>query len=127
MHSLTDTLANPTSTQMNVRMDKALHKQGVAAFAEIGVSPSEAVRALWRRAAQGGKSLHEVQEMLFPTCNTTTTREDLRILEDGHRIVEEGMRSLGVDVSTWPLDTFPSYEEIEEAARIERLKEEGLV
>ena len=115
------------SGQMNVRMNKDLHEQGCAAFAEIGVNPSEAVRALWEKAAKCGKDLAEVKALLFASTSNDYTKEDLTFLEEGQRIVVEGMAKLGIDTSAWPHEGFPSYSDIEQQVRIEQLQEEGFI
>ena len=40
------------SSQLNVRIDSDLKRAGDAVFTSIGLSPSQAVRALWELAAR---------------------------------------------------------------------------
>ena len=41
-------------TQMNTRIDSTVKRNGDAAFASLGLSPSEVVRAVWEYAAEHG-------------------------------------------------------------------------
>ena len=40
-----------TTTQINVRIDRALKSSGDAALSDAGITPSEAIRAVWELAA----------------------------------------------------------------------------
>ncbi len=52
------------AVQMNTRIDSELKAQGDAAFAELGYSPSEAVRLLWGFAARNRHSRRTLANML---------------------------------------------------------------
>ena len=45
--------------QINVRIDRADKQAGDAALAQAGISPSQAVRTLWRRLASEGPAVLE--------------------------------------------------------------------
>ncbi|MBQ9021765.1 MAG: translation repressor RelB [Eggerthellaceae bacterium] len=116
------------SAQMNVRMERALLEAGNAALAEMGITPSQAVRALWEKLAKRGKDREAVQTVLFtPEVSAEKQREDaLDLVKKGHQIVDDFYRSMGIDPSTLPVEDFPSYEEIREEALFERMKERGI-
>ena len=99
--------ASSLTAQMNVRMDVALHEAGNTALAEIGVSPSQAVRALWEKAAKRGKDLEEVRTFLFTpaTAQGAEVERQLALAEAGRRIADDFYRSRGVDPGNLPADT----------------------
>ena len=47
------TVEHPKTAQMNFRLDPEVKKQGDAALAAAGYTPSEAARGLWEVAASG--------------------------------------------------------------------------
>ena len=51
------------AAQVNVRMDPSLKTAGDAGLARAGLSPSEAVRAVWKIAAEGGERLDRLVEL----------------------------------------------------------------
>ena len=57
-----------SSTQINIRMDRSLKEAGDAALAQIGLNPSQAVRALWEKASHRGKDLEEVSARELDAC-----------------------------------------------------------
>ncbi len=52
------------TAQINVRMNKEEKERGDAALASIGYTASEAIRALWSRAASGARGLIETKRCL---------------------------------------------------------------
>ena len=56
--------ATTSIVQINARLEQPLKQAGNDALASIGFSPSEAIRALWEKAARRGKDLEEVQMLL---------------------------------------------------------------
>ena len=113
------------TTQMNVRMSKRLHEAGVEAFASIGISPSEAVRALWVKAAKRGEDLAEVRRMLAEGADQSDVDGRAAAVRAGQQIVNRGAAALGLSTASWPLEGFPSYDEIAEEARLESLVRAG--
>ena len=81
-------------TQMNVRIDAETKKQGDRALARIGLSPSEAVRALWEFAALvpadqsdfvAGRYFHQVHPDLeddFILAATSRAEADYLVTND---------------------------------------------
>ena len=113
-----------STAQMNVRMDTTLHAQGNAALAEIGVTPSEAVRALWEKAAKRGEDLEEIRKLLFaPSRSKEEERKRaLALVEEGHNIVANYYRSVGIDPEKLEQDT-RTYEELRDEMYDEMLAE----
>ena len=54
------------TVQLNTRMNRELKEAGTVALAEIGLTPTRAINALWEKAAKRGKDLDEVASMLYP-------------------------------------------------------------
>lgn len=52
------------AVQMNTRIDAELKAEGDAAFAELGYSPSEAVRLMWGFAARNRRNRRELLEVI---------------------------------------------------------------
>ena len=59
--------------------------------------------------------------------DSTTLEPRLAHVREGQALAESSLALLGIDTSLWPLNDVPSYEEIEETARIEKLREEGFI
>ena len=116
------------SAQLNVRMDPALKAAGDAGLADIGFSPSEAVRALWTLAARRGKDAMQVKKLLAAASSTVveeTAAEEPDapdVLRRGWNIVPEGMAKLGITLKPHG-DDWPSDEELYVQALEERLQE----
>ena len=88
--------------QVNVRMDPDLKTAGDEALASIGFSPSGAVRALWRRAAERGEGLHKVQQLMNPMY---VERSGEDCLDDaprrGRGLFDEGVARLSLTRGTF--------------------------
>lgn len=54
------------TTQINVRIDRALKNAGDAALLDAGITPSEAIRALWELAVRTKQTPHALHGVLFP-------------------------------------------------------------
>ena len=117
-----------TSTiQLNARLDRELKSSGDAALALIGLSPTQAVRALWEKAARRGKDLEEVADLLIPS-----PRQDAAgggsgqaddVVRQGWDLMEQAYASLGIDAS---VTRAYSDDDLREVALEERLAERGL-
>ena len=86
----------PASIQMNTRIDPKLKERGDVALAEIGLTPSQAVRALWVKASKRGKDLAELAQLLVGT-----EEQDGPVgsnpIENGWAAMDAAMISLGID------------------------------
>ena len=119
------------SAQLNVRMDPLLKAAGDAGLADIGFSPSEAVRALWTLAARRGKDAMQVKKLLATASNTVAEEAVVEepdvpdVLRRGWNIVPEGMAKLGITLKPRS-DTPESYEDMLYEEYLERMRERGL-
>ncbi len=119
MNSAVDTV------QINARLNRALRDEGESALASIGLSPSEAIRALWAKAAKRGADLQAVQSLLAdePVVDPECARK-LEAFDRARREISQAMRDLGIDSDTpWP-DLID--EELLEEELYERMRERGL-
>lgn len=78
-----------STAQINVRLDRALKAAGDEALMEEGISPSEAVRALWSKLAKRGKTLEAIKQLLFSPEQTVLDTAGQSPLEAGWHIADE--------------------------------------
>ena len=110
------------TAQMNVRIPADLKRCGDESFASIGVTPTEAVRALWEKAADRGKGLSDISKLLF----AAPPKEEELPLVPGPDIVERGLKSLGITIDAD--DYVPiGNDDLMELALEERFSERGLL
>lgn len=82
-----------TTTQINVRIDRELKAQGDAALLAAGLSPSEAIRALWELAVRLQETPGALRAALFPATaeeDVGATRRRLEAVahaQDGQSII----------------------------------------
>lgn len=122
----------PRMTQMNVRINAETKKQGDRALERIGLSPSEAVRALWEFAARHANEPASLQSLLA----ALEAEEDVASIDENQRnLAEEGwalvdsFRKINGLVCTVPEDDderMAYYKQLREEAYWERLAERGL-
>lgn len=84
-----------TMEQLNVRMDSDLKEKGTAALASIGLTPTEAVRKLWKKAAERGESLEKIEGLLSEGTETEP-EQHVPDLEEGRQIMETALKRLGL-------------------------------
>lgn len=106
------------TTQMNIRIPQGLKKAGDEALAQIGLTPTLAVRALWEKAAQRGENLQEIVQLLTPT---KTSEPESTTLQDGWSITQRFLAQYGQASQATPTD-----DELLEDYWLERLEERGL-
>ena len=87
------------TVQLNARLDRELKESGDAALSLIGFTPTQAVRALWEKAARRGKDLEEVAKLLCPSSEDTALPADDPIIQ-GRLFMEEAYKSLGISMET---------------------------
>lgn len=114
------------AAQMNVRMSRSVKEAGDAALASAGFSPSEVVRTIWEKAARRGKDLEDVVRLLAPSVERAPAEDADNPVLRGCRIVADGMRELGIEMSRVSIPVL-SYEELREQALADRLEERGLL
>ena len=83
------------TVQMNVRIPSDVRQRGNAAFASIGITPTEAVRALWEKAADRGEGLSQINKLLF--CDSSSEIKKLPL--PGPSIAEDRLSSQGISLS----------------------------
>ena len=115
--------------QLNARIDRELKAAGDSALSLIGLNPSQAVRALWKKAALRGKDLEEVAELLSPIAErglkAGPSYEAQDAVRQGWEFMDGVYASLGVDPEV--KRGFPSDDDLLESALYERMAERGLV
>lgn len=126
------------AVQMNTRIDRTLKREGDAALAAAGYTPSQAVRALWEIAVKLRKSPEKLRTLLSgPASNSVTQELQNNLVKETTSTEDEGLRAhreriasiqkrfadLGIDTSV-PFADEKSDEEALEAALFERYWEE---
>lgn len=117
------------TVQVNVRMNSRLKEEGDAALARIGLSPTQAIRALWERAAKRGEDLAQVEELLAPRPEAGRAEPDPTPCESSQRVygmMDELYRQLGIDPTVKRERTMSDNELLYEEM-CERLQERGLM
>lgn len=128
------------TVQMNTRIDRTLKREGDAALAAAGYTPSQAVRAIWELAVKLRKNPEKLRALLSEQPSTpgvqapgnSLSEEATPANDDGLRAHRERMATiqkrfddLGIDTSM-PYADDESDEEALEAALFERYWEEHL-
>jgi RHH-type rel operon transcriptional repressor/antitoxin RelB len=108
---------------MNVRIDEKLKQAGDEALASIGMSPSQAVRLLWQRAAEHGEGLERVKALAQVAGSDSSEGERVNGIAEERAVLERGIAALELDKAR-PLTV--NDEELLEEAALERLHERGL-
>ena len=114
--------------QMNVRIPRALKVAGDEALASVGFTPSGAVRALWEKVAERGEGLSEIVSLLSGTsdAHAMASLDDDDPVFRGQRIIDDGLRAMGIDPSRLKPSGL-SDEELMEAAYYDKMAERGLL
>lgn len=117
------------AVQMNVRIDRELKREGDAALATVGYTPSQAVRLLWEIAVSLRDRPQELAAFLrgpsceYPesTCQQKEEIQDEKLLSfrEGQRMVNGMIGKLGISTDYDPSE--PSLEELREQMALERL------
>lgn len=114
-------------TQMNIRMDERLKSLGNSAFEAIGWTPSQAIRALWRFAAdhEGNPQILKGECEKLASSSKRLDAAARALVEESWTIVDRGLAACGVDVEGAP--TEGDYDSLRERVLNERLSERGLL
>ena len=111
--------------QMNTRIEQSLKREGDAALSLIGLNPSQAVRALWRKAARRGEDLQQVAQLLEADgAQSAQGGEAQAALAAGWELMDDFVASRG-----WTMresDALAGDDELLEEFWEERLGERGL-
>lgn len=126
------------ATQMNIRIDRTLKREGDAALAAAGYTPSQAVRALWVLAVdlrQRPKELESLLSERHPASEAhaaadarkeeTPPDEDegLRLHRERMNAIQQRFANLGIDTSR-PYTDAEDDDAALEATLLERYWEE---
>lgn len=114
-----------TQTQVNTRIDSALKARGDAAFQRAGITPSRAVRSLWRFAAAHS---HEPEVIVRETARLDGVAEDpseevrakLEACRRGQRLFAEFMAATGISPAVLETMEQLSLNELREQELLER-------
>lgn len=93
------------SAQINVRLDANLKRTGDAALSSAGMTPSQAVRALWQLAASLADRPGALQDILSPDRaraeqheREKAARRKLGLIDQGSQLFAIACRESGIDV-----------------------------
>lgn len=117
------------TAQINARLNPALKQCGDEALSGAGLSPSQAIRALWELAARNADNPEAIQRALFPE-RAEAQKVDLSAAQrcraeaigKGARVVEDAYRAMGV-VPAPSSAAGLSYDELRDLAYQERYGE----
>lgn len=135
------------TSQMNIRIDASLKQRGDAAFASMGYTTSEVVRAIWSLAASGSHGMDALKSVLAK--GTIAERKELseRTMADAtakdEREANEPLSEEEAVARLMPWELFDYYaaklggdyevvpptlsdDELLETALVERLRERGV-
>lgn len=95
-----------TAAQINVRLDPDLKRSGDAALSRAGMTPSQAVRALWQLAASLADRPGALQDILSPGRVRAEQRErekaakhKLELIDQGSQLFAAVCRESGIDLA----------------------------
>lgn len=118
--------------QFNTRMERSLKQDGDTVLKRAGYTPSQAVRALWRKAAgctENPQAIVNLLEDAPVSSRPSTTTDDATRLEALHRGREEAAQALAAmsfGNETLPSFAFDPYDELMEGFMLERRADEGI-
>lgn len=94
------------SAQINVRLNADLKRSGDAALSSAGMTPSQAVRALWQLASSLADRPGALQDVLSPDRARAEQRErekaagrKLELIDQGSQLFAIACRETGIDVA----------------------------
>ena len=95
-----------TAAQINVRLDADLKRRGDAALSMAGITPSQAVRALWQLAASLADRPGALQDILSPGRARAEQRErekaakhKLELIDQGSQLFAAACRESEIDLA----------------------------
>lgn len=120
-------MASTMTAQVNARIDANLKREGDDAFAAAGLTPTQAVRALWELAVNLRDAPDQLRALLFPG---EREREDavrekelmrkLKLAEEGASLMNRTFLKLGIEPPREGESSNLSYDELKELAYRER-------
>lgn len=97
--------------QMNVRMDRQLKEAGDAVLAHIGMTPSQAVRALWEYLVVNG-NMPSKNDAAAPVSDGAESRRMESKAMQGSHIVRDACLKYGIPIPELSGDYDDLYEEV---------------
>ena len=79
-----------TAAQINVRLDADLKRSGDAALSRAGMTPSQAVRALWQLAASMADRPGALEDILLPSRARAEQREREKVAKHKLELIDRG-------------------------------------
>lgn len=116
--------------QINVRLPRKLKDSGDAGLRRMGLSPSDAIRALWSRLSNPGTEFDAIRAMLLGNESNTPPKStfDQSPIAQGWRQVDVYIERLGISMNTIPDEGHrASDEELLAQALEERMQERGVM
>lgn len=121
-------MAQAATAQINARLSRDLKISGDAGLVAAGITPSEAIRALWCLASKFSSEPKKLLASLYPDRAKAENEEldmevrrKLALVDEGQDLVTNWYASRGIDVTS--LSSQPSYEELEADAYFEEYGE----
>lgn len=94
------------SAQINVRLDADLKRSGDAALSSAGITPSQAVRALWQLAASLADRPGALQDILSPgraraeqRGREKAAKHKLELIDQGSQLFAAACRESEIDLA----------------------------
>lgn len=116
------------TAQINARLNPVLKQRGDEGLSGAGLSPSQAIRALWELAARNSDNPEAIQRALFPERAevqeaelSAAQRRRAEAIGKGARVVEDAYRTMGVVLASPSTDL--SFDELQDLAYQERYGE----
>lgn len=120
------------SVQMNVRLDEDLKKKGDSAFSKAGITPSEAVRALWQFAIDHASEPSAIAKQVSELQNAESEEDALkrqqriRAASAMYESVDAFFAQRGASLLNLKLEPLPD-EALYEQAMIDHFSEKGVI
>ena len=96
----------PAQAQINVRLDRELKEAGDRELERMGITPSQAVRALWEKLACGGADAEAARKLLAEQPKpaqemSAAQKRKLEVMEEIKQSWQDLADTLGLDLSTF--------------------------
>ncbi len=114
-------------SQLNIRLDASLKSAGDRALLQEGISPTELIRALWKKITRSAADLRQVEQVLelVEEAPSEAVRQDkVLLMQEGRKFVAEGLASLGGNFQTVSREE-KSDRELYVDALYDRMRERG--
>ena len=115
-----------TTAQINVKLPSDLKSAGDAALAEIGLSASALVRALWEAVARRGECRERVTQTILEEASSSAMDPErqarVNAAISGQSIMSATLRRMGVDA----MELAPLTDDEIDELRYEHFVEKGL-